>query len=137
MEIFSRKKWKFLEFPFFPRNGNFWNFHFFPKWKFLEMEIFGNGNFWKWKFLEGVVLTPGRYWKPIPTIPIGLVGKVGFGVVLTPGRYWKPIPTIPIGLVGKVVFGVFLTLVKIYIFRNKSLVHLHKKVLKSLVHLYS
>ena len=107
-----------MEFPFFPKNGNFWNFHFFPKWKFLEMEIFGNGNFWKWKFLEK--------WKNLEMEIFGKNGKNLEGVVLTPGRYWKPIPTIPIGLVGKVGFGVILTLVKIYIFRNKSLVHLHK-----------
>ena len=42
----SRVFWKEFPWKFFPeKNGNFWNFHFFPK-----LEIFGNGNFWKkWK----------------------------------------------------------------------------------------
>ena len=87
MEIFSRKKWKFLEFPFFPRNGNFW------KWKFLEMEIFGkNGknlqclfDTWKfleisiffqsWKFLEGVILTPGKNFQKRSCCPLGHAGN--------------------------------------------------------------
>ena len=44
--MFSRVFWKEFPWKFFPeKNGNFWNFHFFP-----EMEIFGNENFFqKWK----------------------------------------------------------------------------------------
>ena len=48
---------------------------FSQKWKFLEMEIFGNGNFWKWKFLEGVVLTPGKNFQKRSCCPLGHAGN--------------------------------------------------------------